>query len=183
MPLVVRFKQLFKKMHWAFLISLLNLLVWNTVYAENSLRLSKVNKLKASYLYNFTKFIEWQNLGSDELSPSIRICVDNTSYLFQFLEQLVVGQRVGKLKQTLEILPVETASGCELLFVSEGSKKITRQLDNTVIVADSASITFPGIAVVFYIKKSKLRFEIDLKKINSLNVVVSSELLKLASIK
>jgi hypothetical protein len=181
MPFVVWFQQLFKIMHWAFLISLLSLLVCNTVNAENSL--SKVNKLKASYLYNFTKFIEWPNLGDDKLSSSIRICVDNSSDFFQFLEQLVAGRRVGKLQQTLEILPADTASGCELLFVSQEGNRITRQLDRTVIVADSATIDFPGIAVVFYIEKSKLRFEIDLKKINSLNVVVSSELLKLASIK
>ena len=181
MPLFVRFNPLFKTMHWAFLISLFSLLLCNTVNAENSL--SKENKLKASYLYNFTKFIKWPNLGDDEPSPSIRICVDNSSDFFKFLEQLVSSRRVGELQQKLEILPAETASGCELLFVSEGGKKITRKLDNTVIVADSASINFPGIAVVFYIEKSKLRFEIDLKKINSLNVVVSSELLKLASIK
>jgi hypothetical protein len=177
----VWFTSLIKTMHCALLISLLTLLVCNTVNAENSL--SKENKLKAAYLYNFTKFIKWPNLGGDELSPSIRICVDNSSDFFQFLEQLVAGRRVGKLQQTLEILSVETASGCELLFISEGGNKITRQLDRTVIVADSASITFPGVAVIFYTEKSKLRFEIDLKKINSLNVVVSSELLKLASIK
>jgi hypothetical protein len=181
MPLFARFKQLFKTMHWAFLITLLGLLLCNTVNAKNSL--SKVNKLKASYLYNFTKFIEWPNLRGEELSPPIRICLDNSSEFFQFLEQLVAGRRVGKLKQTLEILPVETASGCELLFISEEGKKITRQLDYTVIVADAASIVFPGTAVVFYIEKNKLRFEIDLKVINSLDVVVSSELLKLASIK
>jgi hypothetical protein len=57
------------------------------------------------------------------------------------------------------------------------------QLDNTVIVADSGSVAFSGIAIKFYREKSKLRFEIDLDKIGALNVVVGSELLKLARIK
>ena len=181
MSVVARFNQLFKTMSRGCLISLLSLLVCNTVNAENSL--SKQDKLKAAYLFNFTKFIEWPNLGDSKLPAPIRICLDGSSEFFEFLEQLVANRRVGKLKQPLAILPLETASGCELLFVRGGGKQITRQSDHTIIVADSTDIFFPGVAMVFYIKKNKLRFEIDLKKIKSLNVAVSSELLKLASIK
>jgi len=163
------------------LISLLSLLLCSSVNAENSL--SKEDKLKAAYLFNFTKFIEWPILAKSERPSSIRICVDSSSEFFEFLEELAANRKVGKLQKTVEVLSLETAGGCELLFVKGGGKEITIQLDHTVIVADSVSTVFPDVALFFYVKKGKLRFEIDLEKINSLNVIVSSELLKLARVR
>jgi len=163
------------------LISLLSLLLYSSVNAENLL--SKEDKLKAAYLFNFTKFIEWPTLGRSERPSSIRICVDDSSAFTQFLAKLVANRRVGKFQKTVEVLSLETAGGCELLFVRGGEKKLTIKLNHTVVVADSASVYFPNVAMFFYVKKSKLRFEIDLKKIKSLNVVVSSELLKLARVR
>ena len=181
MRLPIRLNQLGKIISGGCLISLLSLLLCSSVNAEDSL--SKEDKLKAAYLFNFTKFIEWPILAKSERPSSIRICVDGTSAFFEFLEELVANRKVGKLQKTVEVLSVETAGGCELLFVKGGEKEITIQLDHTVIVADSVSAVFPDIALFFYVKKGKLRFEIDLEKINSLNVIVSSELLKLARVR
>jgi len=163
------------------LIRVLSLLLCSSVNAENSL--SKEDKLKAAYLFNFTKFIEWPILAKSERPSSIRICVDSSSAFFEFLEELAANRKVGKLQKTVEVLSLKTAGGCELLFVKGGEKEITIQLDHTVIVADSVSTVFPDVALFFYVKKGKLRFEIDLEKINSLNVIVSSELLKLARVR
>jgi hypothetical protein len=181
MAIVVRLNQLVKIMSLGCRISLFSLLVCNAVHA--GIPLSKESKLKAAYLFNFTKFIEWPDLGDSKPPAPIRICLDDTSEFFEFLEQLVANRRVGKLKHSVVVLPLETASGCELLFVSKGGKQITGQFNNTVIVADSPSIVFPDATMVFYIENTRLRFQIDLKKIKLHNVVVSSELLKLASIK
>ena len=178
MRLPIRLNQLGRIMSRGCLISLLSLLLCSSVNAEHSL--SKEDKLKAAYLFNFTKFIEWPILAKSERPSSIRICVDGSSAFFEFLEELVANRRVGKLQKTVEVLSLETAGGCELLFVREGEKKITIQLDHTVIVADSVGTAFPNGALFFYVEQGKLRFEIDLEKINSLNVIVSSELLKLA---
>ena len=51
--------------------------------------LSKENKLKAAYLLNFTKFIEWPATSADEQSSTIRICVDSSSEFLEFLSPLV----------------------------------------------------------------------------------------------
>ncbi len=51
------------------------------------------------------------------------------------------------------------------------------------MVLSSDQISQQDAAIIFYIAERKLRFEIDLNNIKELNVMVSSELLKLARIK
>ncbi len=77
-----------------------------------------------------------------------------------------------------------------MIYVREANKTTALKLvgaksldEDTVIVADTSSIYFPGAAIMFYQENKKLRFEVDLERINTLNVDISSELLKLARIK
>ena len=92
-------------------------------------------------------------------------------------------RRVGRLQHKVKVLPLETVSACELVFVQGVQEAGSVLSDKAVIVADSDSFSFPGTAIVFYKEGRKLRFEIDLKRIRTLKVIVSSELLKLARIK
>jgi hypothetical protein len=145
--------------------------------------MSKEEKIKAAYLVNFTRYIEWPNTGSANLTPKIRICVKDSDGYVEFLRELASDKRFVALPYAIEVLRLRNATGCELLYVGRLKTVLDMQLDNTVIVADSGSVAFSGIAIKFYREKSKLRFEIDLDKIGALNVVVGSELLKLARIK
>jgi hypothetical protein len=107
-----------------------------------------------------------------------------------FFRQLVGSRRAGDLKPSVVVLQLNTAIKCELIYVRYANKKTALKLidvqslvSSTVIVADTSSIYFSDASIVFYIENKKLRFEVDLKKIDSLNVDISSELLKLARIK
>ena len=52
-----------------------------------------------------------------------------------------------------------------------------------IVVSDSVDTSLSVAAIAFYTEDRKLRFEVDLQKIRSLDVSVSSELLKLARIR
>ncbi len=146
--------------------------------------LSKEYKLKAAYLLNFTKFIEWRNAGTSEQPHDIRICVaDDSPEFLQFFRQLSADKRVGKMRHSVKILALDADTECELLYLKTLPVPEFIPTDRTIIVADSDQTSVPGTAVVFYQDNRKLRFEIDLKTIKALNIVVSSELLKLAKIK
>ena len=56
-------------------------------------------------------------------------------------------------------------------------------IEGSVVVLSSDQMSQKDAAIIFYIDERKLRFEIDLNTIKKLNVMVSSELLKLARIK
>ena len=170
------------------LVGIFCLLLCFSVNAEDSL--SKEDKLKAAYIWNFIDFINWRDLGSGKLPSEIRICIDGSSDFVGFFRQLVGNRRVGKLQHSVEVLQLKAARKCELIYVRDANKATALKLvgaqslgDNTVIVADASSIYFPGAAIMFYQENKKLRFEVDLERINALNVDISSELLKLARIK
>ena len=96
---------------------------------------------------------------------------------------MVISKRDFKGKNTVEVLSLDEARGCEVLYVRQSKKIASISLDHTVVVADSPSVAMPNAAMVFYQKNGKLRFEVDVTIISDLEVVVSSELLKLARIK
>ena len=181
MPTLRLFGQLLKTTWKLYFIGVASLLFCAGVYAEAPL--SKEKKLKAAYLLNFTKFIEWPDTTKIKSTSTIRICVDASSEFQQFLSQLVGDRRVGRLNNKVAVMSLFTATGCELLYIQGKQNSDSLQFKNTVIVADSDNISFSNAAIFFYTEDRKLRFEIDLEKINTLNVAVSSELLKLARIK
>jgi hypothetical protein len=147
------------------------------VYADRPLGME--DKLKAAYLLNFTKFIEWP----DTLPSTIRICVDATPEFLQFLSQLVGDRRVGRLKSKVEVVARSASRGCELLYLQGKHTADSLQDENAIVVTDSDDNFFPDVAIVFYTENRKLRFEINREKIDASKVTVSSELLKLARIR
>ncbi|MFT5521422.1 MAG: hypothetical protein ACI9IA_002023 [Enterobacterales bacterium] len=154
-----------------------------SVTANASTSLSKEKMLKAAYLLNFSKYIEWPGTGKNQLVSTISICVDESPEFIEFLRKMIGNKRFGKMQHELKVLSWDTASECELLYVTESKKFGAVVANGVVIVADSEQLNFPGAAITFYEENRKLRFEIDLNSVKALKVTFSSELLKLARIK
>ncbi len=145
--------------------------------------LSKEDKLKAAYLLNFTRFIEWPESDADEPQKTIRICVASSPKFLAFLNEMARNVRVGKRQRLVTALPLSTAEQCEVVYTRQSGTVNNEKLHHAVVVVDSAEVEFPSTSIVFYEKNKKLRFEIDRDNITKTQVVVSSELLKLAKIK
>jgi hypothetical protein len=163
------------------LILALAWLSWLSVPA--AAELPKEDKLKAAYLLNFTRFIEWPNRGTVDEPAVIRVCVDSSEEFLRFLVELVGDRRVGRLRHPVNVSSLDGADSCDLIFLQDARDEITLNLPQAIVVADSADAVLSVAAIVFYTEDRKLRFEVDLQKIRSLDVSVSSELLKLARIR
>ena len=148
-----------------------------------SATLSKENKLKAAYLLNFTKFIKWPTQGEKKSFSSIRICAEESAEFIAFLSDMADNPIFNNREYEVKSLTWDTLRGCDLMYVTSMKNVAPIDLDNVVIVVSSRETYFPGAAIVFYEDDKKLRFEIDLQYINSLEVNFSSELLKLAKIR
>jgi len=143
-----------------------------------------------AYIWHFIGFINWRDLESDKRPSEIRVCIDGPNNFLAFFREFVGNRRDGDSEKSVLVLQLNTARKCELIYVRHANKKTALKLINAqslggsnVIVADTSSIYFPDASIIFYIENEKVRFEVNLKKINSLNVDISSELLKLARIK
>lgn len=153
------------------------------VVGNASATISKENKLKAAYLLNFTKFIKWPTEGEKKSLTSIKICVEESAEFIAFLSEMAVNPIFNNREYEVKSLIWDTTSGCDLMYVTSIKNVDAIDLQNIVIVVNSRETYFPGAAIVFYKDDEKLRFEIDLHYINSLEVNFSSELLKLAKIR
>jgi hypothetical protein len=153
------------------------------VVSYASAGISKENKLKAAYLLNFTKFIKWPTEGEKESLSSIRICAEESAEFIAFLSEMADNPIFKNREYEVKSLTWDTPGGCDLMYVTSMKNVDAVDLQNIVIVVNSRETYFPGTAIVFYEDNQKLRFEIDLQRINKLEVNFSSELLKLAKIR
>jgi hypothetical protein len=125
--------QAFKIIFKVILIAFASLAFCDTAKSET--QLTKKDKLKAAYLLNFTRFIEWPN-NSPEIPPApIRICVEDSPEFLLFFNQMSANRKSGPLQQTVKAYLSNTVDGCELLYVKESSKdnfeKINASLTQT----------------------------------------------------
>lgn len=142
--------------------------------------------VKAAFMYNFCKFIQWpDDAFEDENSPIILAVTDATPF-GRALEALD-GRRVGQ--RTLEIReyskPAEIGR-CHMLFIPKTDRARTdaylEQVTGTpvVTVGETPEFLAAGGMMRFVQRASKLRFHINPTAMREAALTVSSQLLKLA---
>ena len=81
-------------------------------------------QLKAAFLFNFAKFIDWppEALADDKASFVIGILGDNP--FGNNLEQIVAGKKINGHPIVVQVLQSATEAGhCQILFISSSEKK------------------------------------------------------------
>lgn len=142
--------------------------------------------LKAAFIYNFTKYVEWKSGSSDN---EFIIGILGTSPIIEPLTEIVKTETVDNKKITLKLFakPADI-SFCNILFISQNS---TASLDailakivnkGTLIVSEQDGYAEQGTAFNFVILNNKLKFEANVKALNTAGLTASSQLLKLAII-
>jgi len=155
----------------------------NVSAAQNKEILSKENKLKAAYILNFTKYLDWPNNVQNESPRSIVICLQEMTPFDNFLRQLVANKSVDTSQGEIAVYLLEEDRHCDLIYLHRAYKSFPQKHNDSVVVMDSIKFANRNTAIAFYVEKRKLRFEINREAMKHRNVTVSSELLKLARIR
>jgi YfiR/HmsC-like len=145
-------------------------------------------EIKAAFIYNFTKFIEWPARSFPDAATPIVIAVLGDSPCAEALEQLVKDRKVNG--RAIVVRRVESARELEtthVLFV--GSAQEGRFLPlmpavaalPIVTVGESPAFADMGGAIIFVRQDDKIRFEINIRSAARVDVKISAQLLKLAS--
>lgn len=141
--------------------------------------------LKAAFLYNFTKYIDWQ-LGPDD--TQFVIGVVGTSEVETALEQIARTSTVdGRRIVVRHIDRLEEIGGCHLLFIARDRRAGLREILSKVnrgeiAVAEESGAAREGAGFNFVLAGEKLKFEANMRALSSSGLKVSSQLLKLAII-
>jgi hypothetical protein len=145
-------------------------------------------EVKAAFLYNFLKFIEWPDKDSSYYSGSFNICVFGEDPLADALESIqdeTIGQKQVVVKH---VNALQQAKSCHVLFISsseeENLEQITRALKgmNILLVGDTEGYAQKGVLINFYMEQNKVRFEINADAVKWSGLRMSSKLLNLAKI-
>lgn len=144
--------------------------------------------LKASFIYNFTKFIEWPTEAMPEGTTSIRLCIIGTDQFGKEIDRLKDKTTKGRSFTIIRIkqLPDSEQLGlCHIVFIglSENGNvpEILKLLDNssTLTISDSIGMAEKGVMINFFVERKKVRFEINLGAAKRAGLRINSRLLRL----
>ena len=149
-------------------------------------------QVKAAYLYNFGKFIDWPpspaaKEGSVKEEP-FSICVLGRDPFGAILDSTLAGGRInGQGIETRRIATPHEALNCRIVFIGSSEENQLKEdlalLQGTSVltVSDIAEFSRRGGMIQFVLQDNKVRFEINLAATQNAGLMMSSELLKVAS--
>lgn len=139
--------------------------------------------LKAVFIYNFTRYIEWDNLDTEN---TFIIGIMGTSALDRPIEAIAKSSVIKNKKIILKrFSSPEDISYCHILFVPREYpvplRTVSDKVDKKVlIIGEKPGAARQGASINFTVVNDKLKFEISQYAIASAGLKASSQLLKLA---
>lgn len=135
-----------------------------------------INALKAAYIFNFSKFVDWR-----DDSAEIVICLDTENrWIFRQLKGLE-GKTVNSKPfrvQTLSVQDIDNvAEQCHVLYRDNSIGITGKNLQGVLVVGD---VMDSETIIAFVVKQGRLTFEIDADRAEKQGVEISSRLLRLA---
>jgi hypothetical protein len=144
-------------------------------------------QVKAAYVFNFFKFVEWPGDPTNAAQAPWVIGVVGDNPIGQELPRLVAGKSVeGRALQVKIFQPTEDLRGCNILFISASESKrlplILADLHGASVltVADMKHFLDSGGMIQFVIEDGSVRLAIDVGATSRARLKVSSKLLALA---
>ena len=145
-------------------------------------------QVKATYLYNFGRFIEWPGKVAAAQGGSFTVCVLGQDPFGPSLDATLAGETIGgKTVVAKRISSDEESGDCQILFLSltDDSRlnKIIVDLDKKAVltVSDMSQFVKRGGMIQFVLEGKKVRFEVNLTAAQHAGLTLSSELLKVAT--
>jgi hypothetical protein len=143
------------------------------------------HEVRAAFVYNFTKFINWPagSIGED----AFRVCVIGDDRLEESLRQMVSGEVAHG--RPIALLPLRDALDvrrCQILYVgpadvARGRRALAAAKGLPILtVGDGARFLTDGGAVRFLIEDERVRFDVNLRAVEQAGLTMASAVLRVA---
>ena len=169
--------------------------------SKSDSELNREYQIKAAFLYNFIKFVDWpegkigdQNepimigiIGKDPFGDAFKPITSkqikgkkSRIIRFEGLEQLKTSSEANKSK-------IESLRKCHLLFICISEKDHLTEILNLVnkhsvlTAGETSSMLKSGGMINFLMEENKIRFEVNLIAVKQANLKMRSQLLRLAT--
>jgi hypothetical protein len=144
------------------------------------------NDVKATFLYNFTKFIEWPSSPVTAADP-FRVCIVADPDFSRAVDRTIAGESVdGRPLERMEPTSPDDVRKCAILYVGRGyAARATRLISAArqlpvLTVGEGSEFLDSGGAIGFVLENNRVRFDISNTAVQRSGLKASSKLLRVA---
>jgi hypothetical protein len=154
--------------------------------AGEALQASGEAAVKAAFLYNFTRFVEWPERALAG-SASFDVCTLADGEFRQALRETLANEQVrGRPMRVVELAPGDDPSRCHIVYFGPRHGELSgRQLPAlrqipVLTVGEGPVFVKQGGMIGFLLENNRVRFDVSKRAADAAGLVVSSKLLRVA---
>ena len=179
----------------------LGLIVTQIAFADTSSAKYKEYEVKAAFIFNFLKFIDWPEektaannnqiiigiIGEDPFGPATDVfkgkSIEERKLLLTRFEGI---EQINKMPEKEKNKHLDAIKTCHLLFICQSEQKQFRDIieivrnSSVLTVADTDGFIEAGGIISLFTEENKIRFDINQAAAESTGLKIRSQLLRLA---
>ncbi|MGA7686405.1 MAG: YfiR family protein [Terriglobales bacterium] len=144
-------------------------------------------QVKAAFLYNFAKFVEWPPGSFADRAAPLRICVFGQDPFGEELHHIANDKIINGRKLVVdEVADLMAARSCHILFIASSKKAEMKQIveslrgADVLTVGDTKGFAKMGGMINFVLEDDRVRFEVNQTAAEQTGLRISSKLLSVA---
>ena len=144
--------------------------------------------VKAAFLYNFARFVDWPADSFKDPQSPFEICILGKDPFGKALDSIKNKAVKGRAMRIRMCRTMGEVGGCHLLFISASEKRNLNPIlnalknSNTLTVSEMEMFAQSGGMINFIMVGNKVHFEINPEAAEAHQLKISSQILKLARI-
>lgn len=144
-------------------------------------------QVKAAFLYNFARFVEWPSTAFSGQDAQLQICVYGPDPFGEDLRSLTHDKLVnGRRLLVKDVVDLQQARSCQIVFIARPEKieiaKILQSLQgaNVLTVGEAKGFADNGGMINFILQNEHVQFEVNHREAKRAGLTISSRLLSVA---
>lgn len=144
-------------------------------------------EVKAAFIYNFVKFVEWPPEAFAGETAPLRIAIFGDDDVTARLKALLSDKKAhGRSFEVRRVYSAQEAKNSQIVFITGSESKRTLMILDAIkklpilTVGESEEFLDLGGMINFVLEDTQLRFEINTEPAEKVKLVISSKLLRLA---
>jgi hypothetical protein len=145
-------------------------------------------QLKAAYLFNFARFVEWPKTAFQNPTSPVVIGILGENPFHDDLSRVIGSKLVDTHPVVIkEFRSASEVTNCHVIFISSSEKKKLPEIfqslkgSNVLTVGETERFIEAGGMISFFLERTKIRFQINKDAAEAAGLKVSAKLMTLAS--
>ena len=173
---------------------LLQMLLFSSAYSFPMLlaaqaRPSSEYELKAAFLFNFAKFVDWPSNSFANPADAFSVCIVGADPFGRALDDALLGKTVEQHPVSIiRVRRVGDLTHCQILFVPASESRLLPEIlaklrgQCVLVIGETDDFASSGGVIQFTLEENRVRFFINTDAADRAGLKISSKLLALAKI-